>query len=197
MVFAPPYSAALSRPLNESNSYNNLLAHQYGAYALISLRSVGDQPGQANAQYLTEWKALPDGVFIAPFKFTNQTGISINVSSTNTLTGSNNVFSVFPFPYASFPFPAIDALTNSSPPATYLMPLPYIAFNPLGQLANTGYADEYIPLARGRVLYPVGATGPVSVTVMEAPPGNDTNNCNIIHLDWQTARAKIERNQQR
>ena len=25
MVFAPPYSAALSRPINQSNSYNNLM----------------------------------------------------------------------------------------------------------------------------------------------------------------------------
>ena len=70
MVFVPPYSSWRPiPPVNEQGSYNNLLAHQYGAYALASLRSVGDQPGQANPQYLTEWKPLPDGVFIAPFKF--------------------------------------------------------------------------------------------------------------------------------
>ena len=192
MVFVPPYAPGAA-PVNEQSSYNNLLARQYGAYALVSLRSVGDQPGQAHPQYLTEWKPLPDGVFIAPWKFASPTNVT--VASTNTLTGTVNTFTIIPFPtnVLNFPFPAVDALGTGG--TTFYMPLPYIGFSPLGQLATNG--DEYIPLDRGRVLYPVGAPAPAAATPIEAPAGNAINNCNIIHLDWLTGRAKIERNQQR
>ena len=195
MVFVPPYSSSFwpaVPPANQQGSYNNLLAHQYGAYALVSLRSVGDQPGQANPQYLTEWKPLPDGVFIAPFKFASSGFVM--VSATNTLSGAFSTFKILPFPndIPLFRFPAVDAAGSGGSP--YTMPLPYIGFTPSGQLTTNN--DEYIPLDRGRVLYPVGA-GAVAATPIEAPPGNSTNNCNIIHIDWLTARAKIERNQQR
>jgi prepilin-type N-terminal cleavage/methylation domain-containing protein len=190
MVFAPPYSAALSRPLNESNSYNNLLAHQYGAYALVSLRSVGDQPGRAYPQYLTEWKPLPDGVFIAPWKFASPNPVVASATNTS-MSNVYSTFVIYPFAQVQIPFPAVDAV-----PANGVVPvLPCIGFSPLGQLTTNG--DEYIPLDRGRVLYPVGLTTPIPATPIETPSGNATNNCNIIHLDWLTARAKIERNQQR
>jgi prepilin-type N-terminal cleavage/methylation domain-containing protein len=192
MVFVPLYSGSLTRPLNQSNSYNNLMAHQYGAYALVSPRNVGDQPGQAHPQYLTEWKPLPEGVFIAPWKFPSPTtGAAVTAVSTNTLTGVTNTFVIFPFAQIQVPFPSVDAV-----PFNGIVPsLPYIGFNPLGQLTTNG--DEYIPLDRGHVQYPVGLSSPVAATPIETPTGNATNNCNIIHLDWLTARAKIERNQQR
>ena len=31
--------------------------------------------------------------------------------------------------------------------------------------------------------------------MVETPPRNEYNNPNLIHIDWLTARAKIERNQ--
>jgi len=190
MVFVPPSSEWAGEPVNETNSWNTLLAHQYGAYALVSLRSVGDQPGQPYPQYLTEWRALPAGVFIAPWKFaTPQT-----VYSTNTLVAPPNNFNTFninPFPNnLLFPFPAADAVGSSG--ATFKMPLPYIGFGPLGQLTTNG--DEYIPLDRGSVFY---VTNNVPARPIETPPGNAVSDCNIIHIDYLTARAKIERNQQR
>ena len=189
MVFVPPSSSWPSAPpANELGSYNNLLAHQYGAYALASLRSVGDQPGQAHPQYLTEWKPLPEGVFIAPFKFASPAPVP--VSAINTLSGTSNTFVILPFPNnLSFPFPAADAVVTSGTP--FKISLPYIGFSPLGRLTTNN--DEYIPLDRGSVFY---VTNTVAATPNEAPPGNATNNCNIIHIDWLTARAKIERNQQ-
>jgi prepilin-type N-terminal cleavage/methylation domain-containing protein len=188
MVFVPPNFSQYGEPVNETNSYNSLLARQYGAYALVSLRSVGDQPGQANPQYLTEWKSLPAGVFIAPWKFTNSSAVI--VFSTNTLTGATSRFNIASFPdNIPFRFPGVDA-TNSSGPFT--APLPYIGFNPLGQLTTNG--DEYIPLDRGEVQY---LTNTIPARPIETPPGNAVNNCNLIHIDWLTARAKIERNQQR
>jgi prepilin-type N-terminal cleavage/methylation domain-containing protein len=188
MVFVPPYPSPCwsGGPSDEPNSYTNLLAHQYSAYALVSLRSVGDQPGQANAQYLSEWKALPDGVIVAPWKFTG-TG-TVPVHSTNSLAGTTFVFNVNPFPESAnvaFPFPDVD----DTPVA-----MPYIGFSPLGQLTTNG--DEYIPLARGSVFYVPGSSNP-QAQANETPGGNSTNNCNLIHLDWLTARAKVERNQQR
>jgi len=194
MVFMPLYSVNLTPPVNDLSSYNNLLSHQYSAYALATLRSVGDQPGRANPQYLTEWKTLPEGVFIAPFKFAS-TGATL-VTSTNTLVRTTNGFFINQFPYVSnsslghpLPFPAADAVNSSGQYNT--PPLPYVAFSPLGQLATNG--DEYIPLTRGHVQY-VAGTGLVAGFPIETPAGNSTNNCNIIHLDWQTARARIERN---
>jgi type II secretory pathway pseudopilin PulG len=202
MVFVPPNFSSSGAPVNEQGSYNNLLAHQYGAYALVSLRSVGDQPGQANPQYLTEWKPLPEGVFIAPWMFAAASSSNV-VYATNTLSYNPNILvnslpagvNKFIIPSflnnLGFPFPAVDAINSSG--GTFSMSLPYIGFSPLGQLTTTG-ADAFIPLDRGRVLF---STNTLAAAPIEAPPGNAVNNCNIIHINWLTARAKIERNQQR
>jgi prepilin-type N-terminal cleavage/methylation domain-containing protein len=200
MVFVPPYSSWNPMPpVNDLGSYDNLLSHQYGAYALISLRTVGDQPGRANPQYLTEWKTLPNGVFIAPWKFAGPVQV---VRATNTLAGTFGTFTNYPFPRdLYFPFPAPDATNIAG--YIYSIRLPYIGFSPLGQLITNG--DEYIPLDRGRVLNSTNTatatsynlTNAATAICIEAPPGNAVNNCNLIHLDWLTARAKIERNQQR
>ena len=50
-------------------SLTNMLEKQFSGYAVMSMRSVGDQPGQSHPNYLTEWKKLPDGMLIAPYKF--------------------------------------------------------------------------------------------------------------------------------
>jgi len=136
MVFVPPYALWPGAPVNEQGSYTNLLTHQYSAYALVSLRSVGDQPGQANPQYLTEWKPLPDGVFIAPWMFAGPNPGP--VYSINTLSKTTNTFNINPFlNNLSFPFPAVDATDSSG--ATFSMPLPYIGFSPLGQLTASAH----------------------------------------------------------
>jgi hypothetical protein len=125
--------------------------------------------------------------------FTNLSPVS--VFSTNTLTGTFNMFTIYPFPNnLAFPFPAADAVGPSG--TSFRMPLPCIGFSPLGQLSTTTNSDAFIPLDRGSVLYPAGS-GPVPATPIETPAGNAVNDCNIIHIDWLTARAKIERNQQR
>jgi hypothetical protein len=62
----------------------------------------------------------------------------------------------------------------------------------------TTSADEYIPLDLGSIIYATGPNGgPVqgAATIVETPPGNATNNCNLVHISWLTGRAKIERNQ--
>jgi hypothetical protein len=93
------------------------------------------------------------------------------------------------------PFPSEDTFLYTS----RYVPLPYVAFNYLGQLEfQTGVSpeDEFIPLARGSVLEPRDANknpyqGPPDI--LEKPPGNGTNAYNLIHIDWLTGRARLER----
>ena len=66
LVFDAPSAFTGPAPQTAVSTYNSLALHQYTAYAIVSPRSVGDQPGRPNPQYLTEWKALPDGVFFPP-----------------------------------------------------------------------------------------------------------------------------------
>lgn len=99
----------------------NLSARTYTGYALYSERAVGDQPGTYNPRYLTEWKELPAGVSIHEEQFTN---VFYPTVRTNYEFGDY----VQPFPYRYFPFP------NANSAATF--PLPYIAFNPQGQLVT-------------------------------------------------------------
>src|SRR5438094_6777445 len=47
----------------------NLVNGQYIGYALLTKRTVGDQPGQEHPRYLSEWKVLPQGILIPPVKF--------------------------------------------------------------------------------------------------------------------------------
>ena len=54
---------------NQKSAVTNLLDKQGSGYAFVSLRSVGDQPGQGKSRYIGEWRSLPDGAFIATNKF--------------------------------------------------------------------------------------------------------------------------------
>src|SRR3974390_3386264 len=73
MVFVPtnfwgdPAFSAL--PLPERVKAFKLLDKQFIGYNFVSLRSMGDQPGQPTVHYLDSWRALPDGAFIFPVKF--------------------------------------------------------------------------------------------------------------------------------
>ncbi|MGD1083796.1 MAG: prepilin-type N-terminal cleavage/methylation domain-containing protein [Verrucomicrobiota bacterium] len=186
LVFVSPGAfptTAPTLPANCVTAYNNLQAHQYTAYALMSPRTVGDQPGRPNPQYLTEWKTLPTGVFIPTFMFG---GPAQTIWATNTLAPTNNwhSFYVTPFNQALIPFPAANG------PATLM---PCVGFSSQGPLTTN--VDVYIPLARGSVRFLPGAGGAYSAFPNETPSGNSTNDCNIIHIDCLTGRAKVERNQ--
>src|SRR6266566_8933313 len=79
MVFVPPGIMAhfddLSNVGNSadrdrwSRQLTNLISGQYTAYALLTKRTVGDQPGQESPRYISEWKRLPQGILIATNKF--------------------------------------------------------------------------------------------------------------------------------
>ena len=73
--------------------------------------------------------------------------------------------------------------------------IPYIAFDYLGRL--TSGQDELIPLARGSIFYDRNVDGTIKQSVpadvQESPPNNSVNNFNIIHIDWLTGRARVEK----
>jgi Tfp pilus assembly protein FimT len=199
MVFLPPNFWNNDTTLNNNPSMlmntqiTNLAGHQYSAYALISMRTVGDQPGKSNVHYLTDWKYLPQGVYFAPYLFTNSQGFTNWISTTNTTIGLSNGWPISAFPTnIQFPFPSTYASNNYN----YL---PYIAFTPGGQLISG--VDQFIMLSSGSIFCPLDPnTGLPQISssppnVVETPPGNATNNPNLIHIDWLTARARVERNQ--
>ena len=97
MVFLPPnFWTNDTTPLFSNSLMTSLVGHQYSAYALISMRTVGDQPGVSNAHYLTDWKFLPQGVYIYPFQLTNSQATNW-VWTTNTTANQFNLWNVSGF----------------------------------------------------------------------------------------------------
>jgi prepilin-type N-terminal cleavage/methylation domain-containing protein len=200
MVFVPPmfWTNAAYQNVASNKQELNLVTHQYAAYALISLGSVGDQPGQHYPRYITDWRYLPDGVFISPYQFTN--GISNTyVFTTNTFSGIVVTNIIQPWSTVNAPFPSVFA--GNPPPAlpqnTTNFPLPCIAFSPQGGL-GTPYVNQYIMLARGSIFYPTDTNGAPMFdppNLVETPPNNDFNNPNLIQIDWMTARPTLVQNQ--
>jgi hypothetical protein len=148
----------------------NLLQQQYTGYALFVKRSVGDQPGRGSPRYLTPWRSLPDGVFIAPGKYGRDTFVD-GVSS---------------FESERFPFPSA---TNRP------IPMPYLVFNHLGQVIDprdNNRSEEIIPLARGSIFYDAD----LNADLLENPTGNSRTNStmfNRIRIDGLTGRARVEK----
>lgn len=186
MVFLPanfwllPNYAALSADEKEKGA--KLYDKQLNSYTFVALRSVGDQPGRNTPRYIGGWRSLPEGNFIAPWKF----------NAPLWLTNIPNVRSGHVFPVRGFsrtnniPFPSAEA--------SQTIELPFIAFNHLGQLVS-GH-DEFIPLARGTIGH---SYSPEKVPlanppfIEERPPGNSINSFNLVRIDWLTGRARVER----
>jgi prepilin-type N-terminal cleavage/methylation domain-containing protein len=193
MVFVPQYDTALQSGfpvVTTTPGWSNLLGHQFMSYALVSARTVGDQPGQSFPRYLTEWQTLPTGVYFWPPQFPSIPELNpVKITTTNTFNGTTNADLISQLAGAQFPYPAINAKTIAN--------LPYIAFTPQGTLLAG--KNQYIVLVRGSILYPedvngnyIGAAAPL---LTETPPGNATNNPCMIKIDWLTARPTVVQNQ--
>ncbi len=208
MVFVPEnFWLNLPADIQKLPATTNLLDKQFSGYTFVSLRSVGDQPGQGVARYITDWKSLPDGAFIATNKFNPVYWPYYNYSQNSPYYPGYNSYPVtdfsigksYPinsFSYTNiFPFPTA---TNFNLP-TFNVQLPYIAFNYLGQLTVDGLSiaaqDEYIPLAQGGVSYAVDGNKMLQLAqadFSESPPGNSTNSMfNVIQVDKLTGRATL------
>ena len=137
-------------------SLTNMLEKQFSGYAVMSMRSVGDQPGQSHPNYLTEWKKLPDGMLIAPYKFMawrkGKHEYGRNQGHEYSDGFLRDHFYGHPPQPPLVPFP----LADSSPAR-----LPHVAFNSRGQLVKRdGFGklvpagrDEIIPLVEGSVFH--------------------------------------------
>jgi prepilin-type N-terminal cleavage/methylation domain-containing protein len=153
----------------------NLVSAPYTGYAILAKRTVGDQPGRDNPRYLTEWKRLPERILIPDFKFAR-----------NRQIVTNEYFVGFEYKDgAELPFPR----------SRYFRPgflLPYIAFDPQGQL--TSGRDELIPLAQGSVFFEKDSNDRYKANakpdVIVKPPNNYTNN--FIRISWLTGRASVD-----
>ena len=168
------YGALSAQAANELGS---LLHGELRGYALIELRSVGDQPGQSHPRYLTQWRKLPEGVYIPQYKFGTEPISVVDGNVPNRIIAPLTNKILFPFPY-------LDSGANFM--------LPFIKFNSQGQCVSpeTGNPGdvEYIPLTHGSVFYMTN-----TISVIETPPGNSITNYNLIHIDRMTGRAKLER----
>ena len=182
MVFVPPSVVNIINTTDRGigKQLTNLYGGQYTMYALLALRSVGEQPGVSTPHYLTQWRTMPNGTFIATNKY---------ALYDPTVTNGARAFTTnsFPFPFST------NVLTK--------VMLPCIGFNYLGQLVSG--QDEYLPIAHGSIFYgrdPTGAFAAQPADVAELPAGNTiyspnypNNNYNQIHIEWLTGRAHVEK----
>ncbi len=190
------------RPTDWSKA-TNLFNKQLVGYAFVSLRSLGDQPGYHSPEYLSGWKTLPEGAFIATQKYI----LPANFAPAPLIIYTNNPagvpvpgFDLYGFDQTvQVPFPWVDTPTYSVK-QPYVM-LPYIAFNYLGQRCddngNLIQRGAVFPIAKGEVTFalpdPVTHLArAIPPTIHETPPGNATNSVsyNIVYVDWLTGRAR-------
>ena len=176
-------------PQSERDKAAKLRDKQLTGYAFVSLREIGEQPGRSTPEYLSKWKTLPEGAIIAPWKFQPR---SAWLEVTNA-EGPNRVFSIFGFSVTNnIPFPSAEA--SLYPLARPYVPLPYIAFNHLGQLESS--RDEFIPIVRGRVTYARDASKAATQAtpdISEVRPGESTNAFLLVRIDRLTGRARVEK----
>ena len=198
-----PWNDMVSLPTRTSMVMTQAYGAQLNGYVLMSLRDVGDQPGRPMPKDLTPIKTLPQGAYIAPYKFTS---LPYGTAGQPPYPTNRPDLPIYGFLRTnSIPFPTVSVLTN----ALYInkfnrggLMLPYLAFNYLGQLTPGDGSvlpyDENIPLDYGTIS---PALDPVSKLPMQAgptftedPPGNSTNiSYNLIHVDRLTGRARLER----
>ena len=196
MVFVPTnfwkHAARGSWRPSDLVEATNLLDKQLIGYNFVSLRSMGDQPGRPTARYLSEWRTLPEGAFIAMHKFFPR---NLNFPVLNILTNNTLAFRIHGFAYTNtIPFPAEDTPGFGNPPR--YVPVPYLSFNYLGQLEYG--QNELIPITRGNIGFQrsqvTGAGVEQEPNITESPAGNTTNSgYHVVSIEWLTGRAHLHR----
>ena len=187
---------------NDWAAATNLLDKQMIGYAFVSLRTLGDQPGQHTAHYLLRWRTLPDGAFIAWQKFAYDNTHAFSFST----NGGSGLYVVYGFDKTCMvPFPLeTTPMYNPTPGKQNYVYLPCIAFDYLGRRVDVQNSDTPItsdalfPLAKGSVIAARDPTTKAPLMVLpvvnEQPPNNATNpvSYNVVRVDWLTGRAHVE-----
>ena len=162
----------------EDKLQERLKSGEYTSYALYAERTVGDQPGRARGRYLTSWRFLPDGVFIATNKFVNNPASRIQLSAVDR-----------PLEYVSLPLPTVDGIPQE---------VPHLAFDPQGRLVDKDHVPllgtEVLPLARGSIFYfrDPTANDALTIDVRESPRGNSITNFHRVVVEGLTGRPRVE-----
>ena len=156
-------------PETELERLVELIPGQYSAYALYATRSAGDQPGQSNPRFLTDWKFLPDGIYFQTNKFNTQ------------LQNMSNPVN------RSFPYSRIEMFTTGQE-----LLLPVLGFDAQGQLISG--RDEVVTFREGSIFVPRDANGnpqvgPVDI-VDKSGVGNSEEGNHHVYVNWLTGRAK-------
>jgi len=148
----------------------------FRTYGFFSNRSIGDQPGRPQPQYMEDWRTLPDGVLLAKYEYEPEAyNVWLAANPTNR-----------PLDWIQIPFPTEDALPNW---------VPHIAFGPEGGLVDSQgervFGAEFIEVANGSVLSGRDDAGN-QVTPpdwMHAPtqPGSEIR----IRVDGFTGKAQV------
>ena len=201
MIFCPSNfwkdPAYNTLPQTEKDKAAKLYDKQLAGYNFVTLRSVGNQPGQVSPRYLSEWRTLPEGAIIPTFKFVPRSSSVFTTIYDPPLPATTlRSFRVHGFSTTNgLPFPSAEAY-NPTLPNQRFVTVTFIAFDHLGQLASR--EDEYIPLAKGNVnqardVNKIPMNPPQSPTVTEQPPGSSTNAFTLVHIEWLTGRARMEK----
>lgn len=208
MVFCPdgfwtdPAFASLTTA--ERVEAAKLFDKQYTGYNFVTLREVGEQPGQSTPRYLSRWRVLPEGAIIARFKFNPSTSTTLIYDPPLPGTPTTRIFPVKGFDVANnIPFPTADATPRVVAGMNTWVSLPYIAFNHLGQAVRYDATDRewkavpelFIPVARGSVNFTRtnGVAAAFVPEVNESPVGNGTNAFLLVRVDGLTGRARLEK----
>jgi prepilin-type N-terminal cleavage/methylation domain-containing protein len=187
MVFVPLMQVGFDKnPLTDDQKkfFTNRMGGQLTSYNFMTLRSPGDQPGKGRPRYLSEWKHLPEHVYIPAEKF-----FPLPTAQWQARALAEDGMSL-PMPQMLLPFPTVDSPKTN---------LPCIAFTYRGELVGPDATkprqrDEYLSLTRGSIIYQRDAAGRLlnePPELIETPRGNSTNNP-WIRIDWITGRARIE-----
>jgi prepilin-type N-terminal cleavage/methylation domain-containing protein len=204
MVFVPPdfwsdpnfANLSANFTARDRQALTNIYDKQLVGYNFVTLRDVGNQPGQNRPRYLQDWRTLPEGIYINPdIKFYHGRLPLVPPWDITNPDGSL-VRRVQGFNYTrDVPFPTADTLPAPGPLGPYIA-LPCLTFNYQGQLVSNE-SEEVIALTRGRVAFSRSAGTRIArqglPDVREDPPGNSTNAYNLIVVDRLTGRASIDR----
>ncbi len=168
MVFLPElpadYLQRFAGDPRALKTLQNIFDGQFGAYALITERAVGDQPGRRNPRYVTEWKRLPEGIIFVPEPFQNLMRLPVNPIPDAAFRLSG----VLAHSSVGVPFPTTLSNDAGAPP----LELPCIVFNALGQMEDT--LDRSLLLTRGSLFVIRDAAGnPVQIDLVLPKAGAD------------------------
>jgi prepilin-type N-terminal cleavage/methylation domain-containing protein len=201
------------------NVQQRMAKGQYASYALYERRQIGDQPGQKRAHWLTNWRMLPKGTYIAPQKFGAPKTIAPNRTQLTALFGNNYAsFNFMTFYYGTSTDPNADDGPFFTDPENWnytnsYSRMPFIAFDYRGSLVgpweswkgpNTpdgkgaitnNVADCVIPLTQGN---PGGTTNWTPSAIPSEMAQNSWTNMpgyNLVVIDGPTGRARVVRQQ--